>query len=622
MRRTWYAAVVVLLPFLAVGQPASSAVPPPREPARTVQAEWRVDDGRLRRHDARAAMDRLERLARSGQATADAVRSAYHEVVAAGLRDAGRPYVGGPSAGTNGPVAAAIDVAVEAGPAGDFDGDRVDDVVEVETSESGNVPASTVRARRGLDGKPLWDKTFTGWAYAIPARLGPDGRDGVIALVYTEIGADAPLPAVYVGAFAITVDLIGLDHAGQQLWSQKYTGVVAYAFPAGLGGVTLPVVIEVYDAAPGKAEDVLVLEENFEYAVVTFATENTLVLVNGDTGAQTPVGAPAANAWPYPVPDMSGDQLGDIVWVSPELMSAHRVVDGVPLWVSRLPVDDWSWVSAVGDVTGDDLGDLAVTSYEFAPDDDLTAFLLVSGADGKEMWRGAGDLPYRLGDVNRDGRIDVGSAAVLDGLFEDGELGFHFFAYAHDGRRLYRTNQIVPVPGSGFAGLGLALPGDVQPDKVNDLRYAAFSGSFNGRTTTNAGVINGRTGKPLHRRIVGDPAGLAIDGRGNDFVEYYVPRRGVVHVRAQQGSTGALLWETTFRHPGVHSYGRTYTGQLTRDRCGDVLVSIPYGRDQSTSTYFVLDGGSGQLRWARMLRDGEDIPIRGLTPGPDRNPAC
>ncbi len=597
------AAVLATVPIGPVGARTTGA---PARPGAVVSGSWTVRDGVLGGEAGpvvAAAVRRLQDVLLTRPHDGRAVRTEILDAAAAGLGGA-EPTA--PAAVTGTPT----QTVLYGFPVGDFDGDGRADVVTMRRTYEVAAPyfASTeLVAHRGRDGAVLWRRSFPGAVHLKPGKVGPTGTPGLLVECLEFTPAAAPL-------YGETTRFLGIDDSGATAWERSFPSVAAYdASTLGLVEPAFTFAVDAYDAAPGPADDLLLT------SVTVLGLVGQAQLIDGATGAIGPVGPPQLGAIPWPVPDLSGDGLGDAVFLGPEdLVSAYRAVDSHPLWVVR---DELSMGTAAvwraGDVSGDGLADLAVADYAAA------RFAVLSGADGAERWRGAGAFTVPLGDVDGNGRDDV---VAVDFRNDQGVWGLGFRSYADDGRLLHASAHALALP-QRYRGTGHFTISDVQRDGIADVTFGlALTDRDTGVRTTIGGGIDGATWEPLHSTPVSAPVRHALDGAGTDFVQALQDGADRLPILGVQGDTGSPLWKTTLRGPdavesGLVPFDSIQDAEMTGDRCSDVVVSVVSGGEGSTVV--VLDGGNGHLLWGeKLLADGTPDRVPAPTYGPDANRAC
>ena len=137
----------------------------------------------------------------------------------------------------NDSVSGTVRAYISASRAGDLDGDEMDDVlVQMSTTEldmaSGNITMrATVIAKRGCNGEPLWEEPVDGFGWALPAGdLDGDGMDDVLVQISSTERDTAS------GTSTTTATVIAKrGYDGEQLWEEPVTGteLFLFALPAG-----------------------------------------------------------------------------------------------------------------------------------------------------------------------------------------------------------------------------------------------------------------------------------------------------------------------------------------------------------------------------------------------------
>ena len=605
---------------LAAVWPGAGAVAAPSRPAPAVEQEgWRLADGAMRREPGAVerAVDRLAAARPGTREAADAARAA----VGAGLRQAG---FAGPLDDVPTPWNELVAV-------GDLDGDRGGDTVETAIVRNElDVPSTIVRARRGTDGRLLWEKRVPGFAYVRAARVGATGGPGLLVYSFVQHAADVPVPPLplplpaYAFAFSDVPTLSAFDATGTEVWARPLTPALFGFSTAGVTALNLPMMYAVDNLLPGQADDVVVGNMSFVASLRGYTGTVAVRVVNGADGTVGPVVVPEFDVenrrgWVFVVPDLSGDRLADLVQEvgvdGRYALVAQSATGGPPVWTATdLPLTGFTTVDRLGDVTGDGRADLGVTTDPSVGLDPAAVRLLVlSGADGRVVANHPGHEGFGLGDVDRDGRRDL---SVVTYRYDEPVLTVTVVTYGATGRVLYRyTHRVAPVREADDAyGLAVAV-GDLQGDGVGDLGLRVSSGPWRARVNHDA-LVDGRTGKRLHKTL--EQTAGAIDGRGVDMLEVTTPNRSIVRVTAIQGSTGRRLWSTDVRARSSDGIVVSW-GHLDGDRCADVVVSLS---DVGGSLGVVLRGRDGRPAWGYQTTDRGPAKLSGVTPGRDTNPGC
>ncbi|HVF06884.1 MAG TPA: hypothetical protein VNA20_18750 [Frankiaceae bacterium] len=492
----------------------------------------------------------------------------------------------------------------------DLDGDRGDEVIDLRVTGSqaadGSYTETTAfHVHRGRDGKRLWSRTLsgTGFAFPLPARVGAQGRPGVIVVSY-DFELTNAAAAVGVSRTVVTA----YDARGKAVWSFSSDGTGVGGPVSGGGGATT-YVVGLIDAVPGGPDEVLVstiVSERQRATQAAYANVGTVVpaILDGTTGQArrlTPVAA-TSDAFATPIGDIDGDRAEDVVVTggagpAESFALAQSSADGRVLWSAReLPPAEAVYPKVVPDATGDGVADVLVETS-----DDAAAPLavkqdpyvtLLDGRTGAQRWRRVGAAGYSLGDADRRRGAEV---AVAEAIVNNERLGVRLAAYDAAGRRIWVTTRTVAFDLSRvrFAVLGVTPSGDTDGDRVNELLYSI---QVTGSAALSAvGVVDGRTGRTRSAGAAGlAPAG-AIDGRGADAVGVEAGY-GSFAVTAWRGSTGRKLWTVWFATYWLATSG-IETAYADRDRCADVLAGVA-SHDVATATHYVLSGATGRPLWA------------------------
>jgi outer membrane protein assembly factor BamB len=221
-------------------------------------------------------------------------------------------------------------------------------------------------------------------------------------------------------------------------------------------------------------------------------------------------------------------------------------------------------------------------------------------------------FPYALGDIDRDGRVEIG---VKSGFLIEGFAGERFTAYRSDGRRLYQQTYGVDTDDCGgfcLVANSLLHAGDLHGDGVRDtfvLRRRASDGESIDEVRY---LVDGRNGKVMYTDERYVPLLASIDGRGDDFGSVTV-RNGRVTVRTFDARDGAPLWRARLRVPGAKALGNWLDpyaagADVDADGCADMLVTLS-GKDGARLV--ALNGRNGSVLWTRSLAG--DLAVDGAT---------
>ena len=521
-------------------------------------------------------------------------------------------------------------------PAGDFDGDGRNDVLVSRWTLTPDGEQLDVEARRGSDGTSLWSTSAPGLAFVRPAKVGADGRAGALLVSYAWEGAGLLLA----GVDRPTTTVVGLDgQAGEPEWTATFDGtIVDHAAGYAVSGVVSS--LDTLDAVGGPATDVVVGQVDVTSAPGYFAGSVTATVVDGADGAVAttasqdyddaeiePVVAPAG--------DLDADGGQDLLVLLPRYgdpdagwVSAFSGDSGQPLWqADGVQLDPWAIVSVAGDVTGDGSHEVLLSSV-------FSTARLLDGASGSTRFQRQAHMAYPLGDVDGDGRGEMGlvtfgfgvtetvavDVATMGGVgpgFLPGSgvttafggsggawgaggpaAGFTVKAVDADGATVRRDAARLRLPpGEHAAVVELEPAGDVDSDGRVDTIGSVVVADLERETVASVHrLMSGRTGSSLWATPIGTlPLHAAVDGDGADVatVRQRHGGRGVVTVR--DGRSGDLLWSADLRHLARWEL-ELVAADLTGDGAAEVIVRAGDGSTR------VLDGRSGAARWT--LRPG------------------
>jgi hypothetical protein len=499
--------------------------------------------------------------------------------------------------------------------AGDLDGDKHDDLVDVRSHivfDDTLGPQETLRleAHRGTDGKALWTisvpPSYT--AFPIFTKVGATGANGVIVASYTVTGADG----VAAAGGTIDANLTSYDGKGASLWSHRSTGVAAGsvltysdAIAPGYGGIG--------NLVAGGGLDVLTL--TYADVLVDVAGLTTVMgtrvqpgVLDAATGVETPLGAgfvsDDSEAWAMPVGDVDKDKRDDIAAVV--LQSGKRVLTlsssatGVVLSTpAGVPDGDYLDLYPAGDITGDGAADVIATAQSFwsigvgdpSPQEPAPGTVaLIDGGKGKVAWskRGAEVAPIGNADKKAGGEVAVGSVT-------GNGSGFTVSAFNGAGKAVWSVSRAVSTAGLSRydAASGWGNIGDTQGDGVVDLGYGIYVAPFSSaKMRRDEGTIDGRTGRARRDPVPGMAAvRIALDGRGTDALTRPWAN-GVLTLTAWRGDRPQRLWQTGIVAPGPGYVSPA--GFLDKDKCGDIVARTA---TYATSTDFLVSGSTGLPLW-------------------------
>jgi hypothetical protein len=612
--------------------PAGTRIDPPGDApsARTAGHTFVAENGTVRYEgDATRTTHFAYHL---GRTNGDA-REAARRVAADSLVKLGAPaeLLESRSASPSGAVVVGVSVDYVL-PAGDLDGDGARDLIglrwgPVSDSLFGFSNQLTITALRGIDGSFLWSRAEPlYYGFALPARVGADGADGVMLVAYDFDG---------VGAFVASAGfpklrVVGISGAGETVWERVFLG--ADGGTIGLyAGYAFPYFASLLDATEGPATDALVATETFAGTLVAFTTSVTTTVLDGADGAmvgQSETVGVLQEPSPFPAPDLSGDGLDDYLVVSPGVYvplvaeepmataSAHRGTDGDELWSSTtIPLSYFTTLADAGDATGDGRADLILANQDFYYEffyygEQFDTVFLLNGADGTTLWGKPGSFTRGLGDINGDGRAEVGIQTV------DIEYGDHaavrYDAFDGAGSAVYSFTHSVPTPRSSRSEVRIfPAPGDVEPDFSPDAAHSIVVADFELATfSVDRGMVSGRTGSTLWTGRVGEALGDTVDGSGDDLAVLMMADPTTLEIVVNDGATNKTIWHGD---KGVRTvtvapdaYARALAADVDADgRAEIILNTFAYDDTGYETAIFVLSARTGQILWT--IRSATEI---------------
>lgn len=465
----------------------------------------------------------------------------------------------------------------------DWSGDGIADLLTVSQSEQGTV----VTARAGGDGAPLWSwRTPSADAYGVPAVVG-DGEDGVIVAAYSGLG-------LVVGQMP-TLSVVALGRDGGVRWQRSFSGAWMSSGLATVG-VGLPLAGLLGQLTPSAAADVVVGRVTFAESTESGRVRTAVDVIDGMRGATAAVyrtDFEADELSPVVAPDLTGDGLNDVYLVGASTVAL--VSGGTLVWRNDDVAVGRSAPVALGDVTGDGIGDAASSSARSSSRVNLWTTVL-DGASGRAAGFMRGGFAAPAGDVDNDGRVDVGtldverrgiSTSVVYRAFAGtgfGHAPLHRVVYSvHDGR------------GPSYADVWDA--GDVQADGTPDRAHAIRSYGRDGAAlAADEGVVSGRTAQRLWSGQPGTRAagGIKAGSAGDDLLAA-LPRA----LQAQDGATGLALWTSDM------SRARLSWAEVLADLNGDghreVAAYVTRGKPSPRVDAVVLSGLDGKPMWGANL---------------------
>lgn len=478
-------------------------------------------------------------------------------------------------------------------PAGDFDGDGLDDVlgtalVEVTDEYGGSTFDGTMRlrARRGVDGLPLWSRTMNVFDSDLAtANLGPEGRGGLLLARYAQAASGN---AGNTERFDVELEAVGGD--GATLWTREMTTTVTshgnvVTIENVPGGATM------LDAVGGPADDLVAL--SYDTTVVNGMVQHTrtvATVIDGTTGATTATTVDptlglldsGGDPWLLAVDDVTGDDLEDFAFVTLQDGGTASVSlyggEGAGLQWRRsgLQAAGYPYLFTVGDMTQDGVDELALYSDDYGWGRGWTSIL--DGSLGLTHWSGTDVFPYVLGDVDGDGTAELGTTLFH---LEDDDMAVEVQARDRRGAVVRSTLISVPTPVDELYGY-VQVGGDVDADGLDEIMFDLWANGSQIGEHHRQGIVSGKDGAvrwegyPPGAEFV-NPLYATVDGAGDDIaaVDNYPARDSVL--TALDGATGAALWSVTMDGNRYHAPYVTDVNDLTGDGRAELFVTSNRG---------------------------------------------
>ena len=244
--------------------------------------------------------------------------------------------------GTSSAAAAANSILY---PAGDFDGDGLNDVVEADYTSS----PSSITARKGTDGTVLWRVTPPVAIGATP-MTGANGKAVVLASISQSV-YPPPLANNYTNATASVLTLLGSD--GTQRWSRP--GPVGISEPRRDWTDTVYPLVTVLEPRGSHGSDLVLTS-------CVNDTTSVIEVVDGTTGMTTgrEVVTPFVLARIIVLPDLTSDGAGEFALVGPSgSIGVRDGITGKHVWGASVGFDN-PVLAVVGDTSGDGVSDIGV----------------------------------------------------------------------------------------------------------------------------------------------------------------------------------------------------------------------------------------------------------------------
>ena len=471
-------------------------------------------------------------------------------------------------------------------PAGDLDGDGLDDLITVEGSLADE--SAYAVSRKGSDGSVLSEVPLPFYGYAAIMDVNGDARNEILSLDIQVYGTALPLVVLYHEDIDVSQYLaVHAPADGTMLWENEIVGHVTatelYAVAAGLIVVDAQNLILTLGSSPDATGDgetdafvqVYDIDGSNLWTIVTGddiaydATSRGLTL-NGDDGTvAATVTTVRGNAGDYmfPIPDTNGDALADIVAVSvpvsgPGTIELYPAAGGVPYWVQ--PTTEVWGVGAYPASLGPDASSDVVFLAD-APDPQYGFSLYVRGYDGETgsmMFHRSIPSYYYLdaGDLDGDGGLDF---FQLDWVYEsETESSLVQTAFSgEDGADIWQRTLENEYGYSLTEYYVCDCTPDLDGDGALDLLETKVVAHFDEEAeqwlldSIELSGISGVTGSSIWTTPVADfddlpyPVAIAPDVTGNgtdDLASYDIigePGAYQLVVHLTEGSTGAAAWD-------------------------------------------------------------------------------
>ena len=516
---------------------------------------------------------------------------------------------------------------------GDLSGDGRDDAVithyRVEIVDEENFTFKsriTSEAVEGDTGRRLWVDSVSGenlLLFPIPARVGSKGHDGVWLIEFR---------GALIGPTERTYVVRALDHRGKQVWRKENHSTIVGYWPIAYAADDLLVTLDIFDALPGKASELLIasgpiVQPSWDAAFGSI-TARVVDGRNGNEeahfGAQLatgflPFAAAAQNLDDKPGHDYVFVNEGSDVELEPEdpiggvhpaggILFAINGRTGESLWkVHDLQLRNQNvLVEDLGHVVGNGHGDLSVStvSVESGGPQEKYHSHLVDGA-GAIAWDAPGAYPYSAGDINGDGQGDF---LVQSFYSDDGFVATRVWARSSRGKKLWAKEYVTEHPSQTccsamFIFGGTWGVGDMTGDGLVEGGLWHPAGSFaRGTRIEEYLVVDPQRGRLLMREEEIEPLGVSVDrGTADAFeVDWHVPNDLIIRLR--NGPGGRVLTETRLRFDRpldpteLDAYAKT--ARLDRDACTDLAVTV---YTPAENYEVVISSATGRVLWDRAL---------------------
>ncbi|MBA2724910.1 MAG: hypothetical protein H0U53_02875, partial [Actinobacteria bacterium] len=310
--------------------------------------------------------------------------------------------------------------------------------------------ATVLTLRSGDDGKKLWRRSYDDFVIPVDTIVA-DGRKGILTIggLLSMLGTSGER----------NLDFESLKGTnGKRFWSRSFTSIESDDVLTHISE-DAPISIGLARALPGKPMDVVISLATQVSTLFTTTVAARVVVVDGKDGE--PIAHPRLDVslgWlPFsnPVGDLDGDGLDDYVVANdpgvdlggpqeaPSVggtIYARKGTDGSEIWTtSGLELHDFGWAGGLPNVVGGTAGEVALITPNDPQWRDFAVYLF-DGTTGFLRWKKLGLGVMALGDVDRDGRIDLamGDASIS---FKRHEAVFTSSVFAGSGRKIYEQKH-------------------------------------------------------------------------------------------------------------------------------------------------------------------------------------
>ncbi len=511
---------------------------------------------------------------------------------------------------------------IQSEPAGDLDGDGMDDVLVGFGSynASMNLLLDKVDAVSGGDGAVLWSRTHNEnrWIYAIRAgNLNGDGMDDVLLLTSSyDSGADTyPLDSISA--------LNGVN--GVVLWSKTNIDEDQWD------------VWTEFDFNGDGIDDIMVCYSSYKSAIDADCIDKIYILKGGD-GSLLWQKNPCNWVYAYPAGDLNGDGAEDLLVYTQQNFTTYWTAEifavqgsnGGTLWSKTASTEDNTWIYPAypaGDLNDDGRDDVMMCHERYDPSTyDYTTTIYALHGKGSTIWSDESTAPdslmdvYPAGDLDGDGKDDV----LLYPWKYNPSTNRWYVDIVYT-RRGYDNHPLWTKTGTN---MGFRSAGDLNGGGADDLLFYEYIHDTSTDTylSTDVSAVKGQDGSTLwtKTRSGGNyidvlPAGDLNGDGGEDVVVYnvnygsYDPGLDEFYVdiiSAVNGSDGSALWSKSCReNTWIDAWYVGETGDFDADGTDDVLVcTYIYNSISDRHILTIVSavrGEDGSVLWSKSALRGD-----------------